>query len=90
MYRMALIHAPEFQHLTKETSRSRLGGIARTAARTALRVAPVALRVANVANTLGFVKHPYLKAGLKAANTAATFATAHPHFLAHVKKHVMR
>ena len=78
---MALIHSPGMEHLTKETK----GTKSKSFARRAITYLPVAakygLRAANIADSVGLVKNPYLKSGLRLANTAAGFAAANPRLM---------
>jgi hypothetical protein len=74
---MSMIHSPGMEHLTKETK----GTKSKSFARRAISYLPAAgtaakygLKAANVADFMGLIKNPQLKAGLRAANTFQGFA----------------
>jgi len=69
---------PELAHFTKETKQGKFKALGRKVLDYLPAVGEGLLRVANAADSAGFIQNPYLKGGLKVANTAHSLMKQHP------------
>jgi hypothetical protein len=69
---------PELAHFTKDTKQSKFKALGRKVIDYLHAIGEGLLRVANAADSAGYIQNPYLKGGLKAANTAHALMRKHP------------
>jgi len=73
-----LIHHPGLTNYTKDTKQTKSKSLARKAIDFLPTAGGALLKVANMADSAGYIQNPYLKGGLKVANTARSIYKAHP------------
>jgi len=73
-----MMASPELAHFTKDTKQTKHKSYVRKAVDYLPAVGEGLLRVANAADSAGYIQNPYLKGGLKIANTATQIYKRHP------------